>query len=155
MSKRPHPTATKSSDDFFRLKPLVAGIRIVIAGGLFAGTVAPVHAELPIPGVAAVGITPSMPWVGSGAATNEIIHNATNPDASTDTLRINQSTPKVTLNWQSFNVGKDNTVQFVQPDASSIALNRIYQGDPSQILGHVTANGQIYLVNQNGFVFGN
>ncbi len=155
MSKRPHSTATKSSDDFFRLKPLVAGIRIVIAGGLFAGTVAPVHAELPIPGVAAVGITPSMPWVGSGAATNEIIHNATNPDASTDTLRINQSTPKVTLNWQSFNVGKDNTVQFVQPDASSIALNRIHQGDPSQILGHVTANGQIYLVNQNGFVFGN
>ncbi|WP_407056480.1 hypothetical protein [Citrobacter braakii] len=27
-------------------------------------------------------------------------------------------------NWHSFDVGKNSTVQFVQPDSSSVALNR-------------------------------
>ena len=145
MSNRQHLTAFKSSENFFRLKPLVAGVKVVIAGGLFVGAVAPVYAELPIPGVAATASSSAIPWVGSGSATNQIIG---------DTLRIDQQSDKATLNWQSFNVGKENTVQFVQPSATSIALNRIYQQDPSQILGQITANGQVYLVNQNGFVFG-
>ncbi|MEI6267693.1 MAG: filamentous hemagglutinin family protein [Methylococcaceae bacterium] len=145
MSNRQHLTAFKSSENFFRLKPLVAGVKVVIAGGLFVGAVAPVYAELPIPGVAATASSSAIPWVGSGSATNQIIG---------DTLRIDQQSDKATLNWQSFNVGKENTVQFVQPSATSIALNRIYQQDPSQIFGQITANGQVYLVNQNGFVFG-
>ena len=159
MSHRSQLTQHKSAENLFRLKPLVACMRVVITGGLFAGSVAPVYAELPIPGVG-IGASPTgvaMPWLGSGDATNQIVHDASQlhkNDPRYDTLRIDQKTPKVILNWESFNVGKENSVQFVQPNASSVALNRIYQADPSQILGHITANGQIYLVNQNGFVFG-
>lgn len=69
-------------------------------------------------------------------------------------LVINQRTNQAILNWQSFNIGKDNTVEFKQPNAQSIALNNIFQNDPSQILGKMSANGQVYLINQNGFVFG-
>src|SRR5262249_38212723 len=45
-------------------------------------------------------------------------------------------------------------VVFNQPAASSIALNRIFQASPSQIFGMLQANGQVYLVNQNGILFG-
>ncbi len=151
-------TALKDSDNFFRLKPLAAAVRVVIAGGLFVGSAAPVFAELPIPGVDAA-LSPThqvIPWLGSGDATHEIIHSKdpAHTGPQTDTLQINQKSDKAILNWQSFNVGRDNTVKFVQPDSSSVALNQIFQQNASTILGHITANGQIYLVNNNGFVFG-
>jgi filamentous hemagglutinin family protein len=69
-------------------------------------------------------------------------------------MTVKQHTDRAVLNWQSFDIGKDSAVQFQQPGASSIALNRIAQSDPSKILGHLSANGQVYLINQNGFVFG-
>jgi filamentous hemagglutinin family protein len=68
---------------------------------------------------------------------------------------VTQSADKAILNWQSFNIGPQNTVRFVQPQATSIAFNRIHERvNPSQILGTLTANGQVYLYNPNGFVFG-
>lgn len=71
-----------------------------------------------------------------------------------DTLRVQQTTDTAILNWQSFNVSADGKVIFQQPSSTSIALNRIFQDSPSQIFGTVTANGQIYLLNPNGIVFG-
>ncbi|WP_045223263.1 filamentous haemagglutinin family protein [Methyloterricola oryzae] len=73
---------------------------------------------------------------------------------SGNTLNVIQHTDRAILDWQSFNVSRDGAVRFRQPSASAIALNRIHQADPSRILGTVSANGQIYLVNQNGFLFG-
>src|SRR5262245_29546718 len=69
-------------------------------------------------------------------------------------LRVQQQTDRAIFNWSSFNVASDGRVIFEQPGASSIALNRIFQGSPSRILGAIEANGQIYLVNQNGSLFG-
>ncbi len=122
--------------DLFRLKPLLAYVRLAIAGGLFVGSVSSVRAELPVP---------SQVWATMGSATNHV---------SGDTLRVDQHSDRAILNWEKFNVGAKNQVQFHQPNSASIALNRIFQNDPSQILGKVTANGQIYLYNKNGFVFG-
>jgi filamentous hemagglutinin len=73
---------------------------------------------------------------------------------SGNALTINQSSNNAILNWASFNVSADGKVTFNQPSATSIALNRIFQNTPSAIFGQVTANGQIYLVNPYGFVFG-
>ncbi|QNK65733.1 filamentous haemagglutinin family protein [Variovorax sp. PAMC26660] len=75
---------------------------------------------------------------------------------------IEQTAEKAILNWESFNVGKNTTVQFDQkggakPDGSNgwIALNRINDpsGRPSQIAGQIKADGSVYLVNRNGIVF--
>ena len=70
------------------------------------------------------------------------------------TLTVNQTTNTATLNWASFNVTADGKVVFQQPSSSAVALNRIYDANPSSIFGSVSANGQIYLINANGILFG-
>lgn len=122
--------------DSFQLNPLTVCIRLALASGVFFGALAPVHAELPIP--APILVT-------SGIASQ---HTAGN------TMTVKQETPTATLNWNKFNVGTESRVVFEQPSNAAIALNRISDSDPSKILGTVSANGQLYLYNQNGFVFG-
>ena len=69
-------------------------------------------------------------------------------------MTITQSTQNALLNWNSFNVGESNFVNFVQPNASSVTVNNILGNNPSNILGYVHANGSIFLINPNGIVFG-
>ena len=103
-------------------------------------------ADLPVPCVSGTcGASGPSVWVTSGAAGSTITGNH---------LDVKQESDRAILNWASFDVGKDNSVSFTQPSESAIALNRIYQQNPSQILGTVTANGQIYLINPNGILFG-
>ena len=92
--------------------------------------------------------------------------NANLPTPSTSngqyTVTITQTAPKAILTWQTFNVGKNTTVDFDQSAGTQngtnnwIALNRILDptGVPSQILGSIKADGQVYLINQNGIIFG-
>jgi filamentous hemagglutinin family protein len=74
--------------------------------------------------------------------------------AGSKTLTVNQTSQNVALNWQTFSIGKDNAVVFVQPNSNSVALNRVLGADPSVILGSLTANGKVFLVNPNGILFG-
>lgn len=69
-------------------------------------------------------------------------------------MDITQSSERAILNWQSFNIGQSAHVNFNQPSASAVTLNRVVGGDPSQILGRITANGQVFLSNPNGIYFG-
>jgi len=58
------------------------------------------------------------------------------------------------LNWQSFNIGGAAGVHFQQANAASKVLNRVVGHDPSAILGSLTSNGQVWLLNPNGVLFG-
>ncbi|HPP82972.1 MAG TPA: filamentous hemagglutinin N-terminal domain-containing protein, partial [Rubrivivax sp.] len=58
------------------------------------------------------------------------------------------------LDWQSFSIGAGHGVRFEQPSAASRVLNRVVGRDPSQILGSLTSNGQVWLVNPYGVLFG-
>ena len=104
-------------------------------------------AGLPVPCAGGTCAGGPAVWVTQGLATG-----VTNPAGTL--LDINQTTDKAILNWAEFNVAAGNKVNFNQPGKNSLALNRIFQGDPSKIFGSVTANGQIYLINQNGILFG-
>ncbi|WP_114240234.1 MBG domain-containing protein [Dyella sp. C9] len=73
---------------------------------------------------------------------------------SSNTTTISQQSQHLSLSWQSFNVGAAATVDFQQPNASSIAVNRIADVNGSQIYGHLDANGQVYLINPYGVLFG-
>lgn len=57
------------------------------------------------------------------------------------------------VEWRRFDVGRDHRVEFRQPDARAITLNRVEARDPSLIAGRITANGQVVLVNRSGVVF--
>jgi filamentous hemagglutinin family protein len=69
-------------------------------------------------------------------------------------MTVNQNTARMIANWSSFNIGANASVNFVQPSASAVALNRIHSQDPTKIMGRLTANGQVMLVNPAGVVFG-
>ena len=101
-----------------------------------------------MPLVAAPAQAQSLPSGGSVAAGSATIA------AGNQTVTVNQSSQNVVLNWQSFSIGKDNAVVFVQPNSSAVALNRVVGPDPSNIFGTLTANGNVFLVNSNGIVFG-
>jgi len=73
----------------------------------------------------------------------------------TSSVVVRQQTDKAIINWQSFNIGAGETTRFFQPGTSSVLLNRVTGGlGPSLILGTLTANGRIFVVNPDGIVFG-
>uniref|UniRef100_UPI0032B6007F two-partner secretion domain-containing protein n=1 Tax=Escherichia coli TaxID=562 RepID=UPI0032B6007F len=69
-------------------------------------------------------------------------------------MNIIQNSQNMVANWNSFDIGKGNTVQFYQPNSSAVALNRVVGGGESKIMGNLKANGQVFLVNPNGVLFG-
>ena len=70
------------------------------------------------------------------------------------TMTVQQNTDRMAANWGSFNIGAGHTVIFNQPSASAVALNRVLGGSRSEIYGNLQANGQIFLINPNGVLFG-
>ncbi|TYK64188.1 beta strand repeat-containing protein, partial [Colwellia echini] len=71
----------------------------------------------------------------------------------TNSTIINQTSQQMAINWDSYNVNKNERVQYIQPNSQSISLNRILSSDGSTIAGNINANGQVFLVNPNGIVF--
>lgn len=67
---------------------------------------------------------------------------------------ITQNTDHLAIDWESFNIAAEERVQFIQPDADSVALNRILGNEASQIFGRLDANGHVILMNPNGVLFG-
>ncbi len=72
-----------------------------------------------------------------------------------NTLTVNQSSSRAIIDWRSFNIGANAQANFNQPGASSIAVNRVNGAtDPSRIDGGLHANGQVWILNPNGVLFG-
>src|SRR3954465_14458935 len=68
---------------------------------------------------------------------------------------VNQSSPSAVINWNTFNIRANESVRFNQPSASSVALNRVAGGlGPSEIMGPLTANGRVFIINRDGILFG-
>ncbi|KPF54059.1 hypothetical protein D621_09625 [beta proteobacterium AAP51] len=68
-------------------------------------------------------------------------------------LVIQQNSQKLGLDWQSFNIGPGATVEFRQPGAGAVALNRVLGHSGTEIYGQLKANGQVFLTNPNGVLF--
>jgi len=62
---------------------------------------------------------------------------------------VNQSSNSAIINWNTFNIGVNESVRFNQPSASSVVLNRVTGG-----LGPLTANGRVFAINRDGILLG-
>ena len=70
------------------------------------------------------------------------------------TMVINQKTDRLALDWQKFNIAKDEKVHFDQNSKSAIAVNRVVGDGRSIIDGSLSATGNAFLINPNGVLFG-
>ena len=91
---------------------------------------------------------------GNGMVGGQVVAGSGQIQQIGTTTIIHQNSATLTLNWQSFDIAPNQTVDFVQPGAQAIAVNRIFSATPSQIYGHLEANGQVWLINPNGVLFG-
>ncbi len=90
------------------------------------------------------------PQGGNVVAGNANIHHSGN------NTTINQNSDRAIINWNSFDIGRNEAVRHNMPSASSAALHRVVGGGgPSQIQGLLQSNGNIYLVNPAGVVIHN
>lgn len=58
------------------------------------------------------------------------------------------------IQWLSFQIAAGETVEFIMPSETSRVLNLINSGVPTEIMGNLIANGQVFLVNPSGVIFG-
>ena len=97
-----------------------------------------------------VEVDPSL-WQGADAPVQ------TDGENGRVTVTIDQTTGKAILTWDSYNVGQQTDVVYDQQGNSDwIVLNRVTDASasPSQILGTISADGSVYIINRNGIIFG-
>lgn len=69
-------------------------------------------------------------------------------------IGVMQTSNSAIIEWQSFNLGAGENFFFDQPNTNSITLNRVLGEGASLIDGNLTANGNIFIINGDGVVFG-
>ena len=103
--------------------------------------------------LALAGPAASQPAPNARPTGGVVVGGAASISQSSTTTTITQSTQRAAVNWNSFNVGSNQSVNFQQPSSSAMTLNRVTGPDPSAIAGKITANGQIVLTNPSGIMF--
>ena len=69
-----------------------------------------------------------------------------------NSVTIQQGSERVIIEWQGFDIGAGESVDFIQQDFMA-ALNRVLSGSTTEIAGSLSAAGQIVISNPAGIVF--
>ena len=83
---------------------------------------------------------------------DKVVSGTVTVTTTVDKMTIKQDSNKAQIDWKSFDIGQNKEVEFKQPDANSVAYNRVTGGNASQIQGKLKANGKVYLANPNGVI---
>ncbi|PKO40712.1 MAG: hypothetical protein CVU31_16010, partial [Betaproteobacteria bacterium HGW-Betaproteobacteria-4] len=118
-----------------RVAAVVLGVAASFAALDGAWAARPVAAQLPVPSAVRPFVFAGS--VDGGQPTTAMINGI-------NTMTVTTQSRMLGLNFDSFDVGSDAAFVLKQPDALSRALFRIWDSNPSQIYGKVTANGQLY-----------
>jgi len=95
----------------------------------------------------------AMPVLSQGGTQQGVASGVYTMDDATH-MTIQQTASQAIIDWSSFNIGANSWVKFNQQGNQGwVALNRINDANPTQIFGHLSADGKIYLINQNGILF--
>ncbi len=143
---------------------LINGVNDV-PNGLGVGGLYPDTGLIPDPNNLGSYILSNGTWKGV-ASLSQAASSSPNPAGDSDpsspvTVTVTQNAQQAILNWTTFNIGKNTTLNFDQSAGGTdvgnwIAFNKINDpsGVPSQILGSIQAQGQVYVINVNGIIFG-
>lgn len=85
---------------------------------------------------------------------DEITHGEGRAEQNGNVYNFHQETDKLVARFKSFNIDIPETVNVLQPSRDAAALFRILDQNPSQIFGSLNANGNLFLLNPNGILFG-
>ncbi|MBT3923821.1 MAG: filamentous hemagglutinin N-terminal domain-containing protein, partial [Nitrospina sp.] len=99
-----------------------------------------------------IGIFPSIVYALPSGGTVQA-GSATIDSVSSQQLIIQQTTDKAIIDWQAFGIESTEHVDF-QLSQGGVTLNRVTGNDPSSIFGKLTSNGDLWLINPNGVLFG-
>ena len=91
---------------------------------------------------------------GADAASASVSAGAAGVSTVGNTTTIHQTSQRVAIDWSSLSTAAHEALVFNQPNAQAIALNRITGSSPTELLGSLTANGQVFILNPNGVLFG-
>lgn len=135
----------------FPLRPLVRCLREAVRGHwpllLMAGLAAGGGAQAQLaPNALPV---PAPRWLQSGTAASLT--------QAGSAMRVQLSDPATVLNWNSLDVGASSSLTFAMPSSTARVLNNVQGGaiaNRTTIDGALRANGQVYIYNPNGIVFG-
>jgi filamentous hemagglutinin family protein len=94
-----------------------------------------------------------VPRAHAGPEGAHVAHGQVSIQQNGDVTTIQASHNSV-INYKSFDIQRQETVQFVQPNQAARVLNRVLGIDPTKIDGALLANGQVYILNPQGVFFG-
>ncbi len=95
---------------------------------------------------------PASSFAGPLPAGGTFVAGSGSIHAGNASLTINQSTPRAIINWADFSIDSGQRVSFL--NGSGATLNRVTGGNPTLILGALSATGSVYLINPQGIVIG-
>ncbi len=101
-----------------------------------------------------LGVVQATPAAANPEGGNVVAGDVEISQASAKELDILQESRKAIVEWQSFSIAADETVNITQPGADALLLNRVTGDSVSDILGTLRANGRVLLVNPNGVFIG-
>jgi len=90
-------------------------------------------------------------WANPSGA--QVVNGTASFNQSGKLLTVNNSNGAI-INWNSFSIGANETTRFNQASAASSVLNRVVANDPSVLLGTLSSNGKVWLVNPAGILVG-
>jgi filamentous hemagglutinin family protein len=99
------------------------------------------------------GATGSVLIGGASLALDKVVSGTVDIASSGATTTVTESTNSAIIDWLRFSIPGGYTVNFVQPGATSIVLNRVTGNEQSVIDGALNANGRVFIVNSNGILF--
>ena len=76
-------------------------------------------------------------------------------DETKHVMTINQTKgqSKAFISWDTFNIGKDATVNVKQYSGADLLVNAVRGNKMSEIAGKLNATGNVALINPNGVIF--
>ena len=77
----------------------------------------------------------------------------TSPTKPVMTIEQTKGQSKAFISWDTFNIGKDATVNVKQYSGADLLVNAVRGSDMSEIAGKLNATGNVALINPNGVIF--